>query len=117
QPVAPEKAAAIKTIGVIVVHSDTIEVQTVGILVFSNANAAAPVPQWRLGAYLTDRVSAALATKYQVKPVRFDRDAFLPEHVAYPNTTSIFASVPSLGQAIREHVSPTDLDAYLIVTE
>jgi hypothetical protein len=118
QPVAPERASAIKTVGIIVAMRDEIHLTTIGHIVFQNQDTIESVPTWDLDDSMRDKFGAQLGKRYDVRPVTADKAAFAPGKVYYPMTTNLFTAnaLPSPIEAIRASASPQGLDAYLIVT-
>lgn len=118
QPVTPERASAIKTVGVISAMGDQFHLTTIGHVIFQYQDRIESVPTWDLDGFVLDQFDLQLSKRYDVRPVTADKAAFAPGVVYYPMTTNVFAanSLPSPIEAIRKSASPQELDAYFIVT-
>ena len=104
-PVSPERASALKTVGVISLTGNNITLQSVGHLALSNESTTEQVPEWGLNQFILDRFNAELSKRYDVRSVTVDKTALQPGQF----------SLESLGAAVRASASPQGLDAYIVV--
>jgi hypothetical protein len=117
QPVAPEKLARIKTVGVLSLAGDDIGLTNVGIVVFANEYHSANMESWGLRQYLADTIRAELGKHYQVQTLTYDKADFAPGTVSWiASEESVFAAPkPKATEVIRTRVTPAGLDAYIVV--
>lgn len=113
--VLPGPAAAkfdnVRRIGVISAIGDVFTVQKIGITAFGNDVKEMPVGSWNINSFMIGRIRAALASRFEVRPVRY-RVADFP--VGQGN---IFNSTESKIAAAVRQASPQGLDAYVVVTK
>lgn len=117
QPVAPEKALNYKRIGVLSAMGDDFGIRAVGTTVFGNEARGQTL---EIGAddILTEKVKAALASKYEVVDLTRYRAAFLAQPKYWPGQEPVVGSGsrPTAQSVVREMMGTEQLDAYLIVT-
>ena len=113
--VLPGPAAAkfenVRRIGVISAIGDVFTVQKIGITAFGNDVKEMPIGSWNIDSLVIGRIRAALASRFEVRPVRY-RVADFP--VGQGN---IFNSTESKIAAAVRQASPQGLDAYVVVTK
>lgn len=109
--VPPDKKAAIRTVGIVSAIGDPITFKTVGLMVFTNEENKAAVPEWRLDELVTGRIADSLRGRYDVRTVQFRKEKFLPE------TVGLLGLSRNIGDVVRAEVSPKGLDAYIVVEQ
>jgi hypothetical protein len=106
------KVEGVRTIGIISAIGDKFYLRKVGFTVFGNESEEMAVESWGIDELMTSKIRAALAGRFDVRPVKYRRAAFADAQ----NTLAI--GVESLrGETVRTEVTPQGLDAYLIVTK
>lgn len=108
--VAPEKAAAIKTIGLVSALGDEVRLQHVGLTVFSNDLHSTKL-DWQLDRHVLDRLAQHIGTRYQVRPVSYDKAPLLKASTK----EWIHTDRPTLAEALRATVPAGVVDAFVVV--
>jgi hypothetical protein len=116
--IAPERAAAIRSVGVIAAVGDVFYHQKIGWTVFGNDESTSPIESWGLDEHVIRTVTGALRQRYDVRALSYPRGAFAPDRIYFPNEGSIFGeSRRPLGEVVRSEVQPQGLDAYVVITK
>jgi len=121
QPVAPEKLSTIKTMGVIVALGDEITLTNSGILVFTNGESHGSLAPWGIDDTAMQKVTAFLSRRFDVRPLVYDRAAFAPDKLYWPETEPMISGLvdPSrkrVETVIGDSVQPQGFDAYVLVS-
>src|SRR5579883_446537 len=114
----PDRLAEIKTVGVISAIGDRVTFETIGASVFGNVEVTEPV-EWDIDRHVVARITAALAGRYKVVPVNYDRVAF--DKIAWADETSVApgfrdATPRRIEDIVAAAASPPGLDAYVVVS-
>jgi hypothetical protein len=102
----------IKTIGIISDVGDTIRLQHIGFMVFSNSLDEHAWPEWQIDKEIAADLAVALKDRFDLRGVTFAPGSIRPE------LQGLFWNGPSPKKNVRDHASPTDgqpVDAYLVV--
>lgn len=112
QPLAPEKAAHYKRVGVLSAMGKNFEIRIAGPTVFDNKVSAREMD---IGAdeQLTKKVIKALADRYTVVDLSKYRQAFMDHPKSWRGGDSAKPSVPDV---VRDLMGKEGLDAYILVT-
>ena len=108
--VAPEKAAAIKTVGLVSALGEEVRLQHVGLTVFSNDLHTTKL-DWQLDRHVLDRLAQHLGARYQIRPVSYDKAPLLKASTK----EWIHTDRPTLAEALRTTVPAGAVDAYVVV--
>lgn len=113
--VPPRPAAAkyenVRRIGVISAIGDLFAVQKVGVTAFGNDVKEFSIEPWKIDAFVIAKIRAALAGRFEVRPVSYrNADFQVTEGNVFNSTNSKIAT------AVRQ-ASPQGLDAYVVVTK
>jgi hypothetical protein len=73
-----------------------------------------PAERYGIDAYAISLVKEQLAGRYSVQPVKYDPIEFGPDRAELP-ATSLFAPGDPLGEVIRAHAAPSNLDIYIVL--
>ncbi len=100
----------VRTVGIVSGIGDKFYLRTVGLTVFGNESQEIATDSWGIDELITAKVRAALAPRFDVRPVTYRRAAF----ASFPDRTGILAQYfrPEL---VRTEVSPQGLDAYVVI--
>lgn len=109
--VAPA-APALPKLGIVSAIGDKLYLRKVGITVFGNESSEMAVDSWRLDDVMTGKIRAALAGRFDVRPVTYQRTPF----ATLGERDEIFAR-EHRPELVRAGVSPQGLDAYLVITK
>jgi len=109
--VAPH-VEGVRTLGIVSAIGDKFYLRKVGFTVFGNESQDFAADSWGIDELMTSKLHAALADRFEVRPVTYRRAAF----VNLENRLAI--GVDRLrAETVRAEVSPQGLDAYLVVTK
>jgi hypothetical protein len=87
-------------------------VQKVDVTVFGNDVKEIPIELWKIDAFVIATIRAALAGRFEVRPVSYRvADFQVSEGNVFNSTESKIAA------AVRQAASPQGLDAYVVVTK
>jgi len=64
---------------------DTLDMEKLGTLVFSNKSIQVPIPQWHLDQLVEDRAKDFLSTRFTVKDIAVDREMFSKSRLTVEN--------------------------------
>jgi hypothetical protein len=109
--VAPA-APALPKLGIVSAIGDKLYLRKVGITVFGNESSEMAVDSWRLDDVMTGKIRAALAGRFDVRPVTYQRAPFS----ALAEREELFPR-ERRPELVRAGVSPAGLDAYLVITK
>ncbi len=116
QPVAPEKAATYRRVGVLSAMGDTFNINAVGITVFGNEQGQRKAG-FDVDELLTKRLVQALSGRYEVVDLGKYRAAFLAQPKFWPGAKGVFApDHPMAKDVVRNLMGEEGLDAYVILT-
>jgi hypothetical protein len=73
-----------------------------------------PATAYAIDAYATNLVKEQLGGRYAVQPVKYDIVEFGPDRAELPDT-GLFIPGDPLGEVIRAHASPNNLDLYIVL--
>jgi hypothetical protein len=116
QPIAPEKAAQYKRVGILSAMGDRFALGALGLTVFGNDFKA---EQLDFGAddILTARASEALSAKYTLIDLSRYRAAFMEAEKYSPAGRELFGDArPPAPDVVRRLMSAEALDAFILVT-
>jgi hypothetical protein len=112
----PDAISRIHSIGVIVAVGDKFTLRHDGVTVFTNTEQTVPIDSWGLDRFLANRATILLKPKFDVKAVAYDRAEFAPVRNPGDDLRSYGDKDETpVGDLIASHVSPHDLDAYLVL--
>lgn len=116
-PVAPEKLAGIKTVGVISAVGDDFSFTNSRLIAITNTHSSGAFSEWNLDGVIAARAAALLAARYKVTPVVYDKSEFMTEKGVDPIRSSIAdLTRPGIEDMVRDTVKPQGLDAYIVIT-
>lgn len=101
-----------RSIGVISLIGDTFWIKKVGIMVFGNELAKAPVAAWRIDEHAIRSVATALDGKAEVKPIAHDPAAFAE---ALQPGGAFRDSSAELAEAVRRVTAGQTHDLYVVL--
>jgi len=104
--------SSVPKIGVVSAIGDKLYLRKIGLTVFENEAREMAIDSWRLDDLMTARVRAALAGRYDVRAVTYQRAPF----AALGEGKEIFAR-EHRPELVRAGVSPQGLDDYLVITK
>jgi len=73
-----------------------------------------PAERYGIDAYAISLAKEQLAGRYSIQPVKYDPTEFGPDRAELP-ATSLFAPGDPLGEVIRAHAQPNNLDLYIVL--
>ena len=100
-----EKIAAIRRVAVMSAVGDKFTVRKSRMTVFANDEKEFPIDAWGIDQFVVTKVRSVLAGRFAVRPVAYDKSAFLQAR----NEDAIAAGV-------RAQAKAADIDAYIVVT-
>lgn len=116
QPMAPEKAAQYKRIGVLSAMGDRFATGAIGLTVFQNENRQERL-EFGADDLFTEKVKQALAAKYAIVDLTKYRAAFMEAPKYWPGQAKIIGEDrPSVSEVVRRLMGAEGLDAYLFIT-
>jgi hypothetical protein len=109
---APPKPSGLPKLGIVSAIGDKFYVSKFGLGVFGNEVSEMAIAAWGIDEMMTAKLRAALASRFDVRPVTYKRAAF----AAFPDRSGFLAQYfnPEL---VHTAVSPQGLDAYLVVVK
>lgn len=109
---APPKPSGLPKLGIVSAIGDKFYVRKFGLGVFGNDFKEMPIAAWGIDEMMTAKLRAALASRFDVRPVTYKRAAF----AVFPDRSGFLAQHfnPEL---VRTAISPQGLDAYLVVVK
>ena len=72
-----EKIAAIRRVAVMSAVGDKFTVRKIGITVFGNDEKEFPIDAWGIDQFVVNKVRSVLARRFEVRPVAYNKSAFL----------------------------------------
>jgi hypothetical protein len=104
--------AEYRRVGIVSVVGSEFTFKHVGTTAFTNEAKTVLVPQWGLDRFIAETLGERLKSRYTIEPTEFPADRF-----RQLDSTSFgaFTILQSVGDAVREHVQPAGLDAYIVV--
>jgi len=109
---AAPAAPALPKIGVVSAIGDKLYLRKVGVTVFGNEAEEMAIESWRLDDLMIAKVRIALAGRFDVRPVTYQRAPF----ASLAERNEIFAR-EHRPELVRSGVSPQGLDGYLVITK
>jgi hypothetical protein len=109
---APPKSSGLPKLGIVSAIGDKFYLRKVGFTVFGNESEEIAVDSWGIDDVMTAKIRTALAPRFDVRPVKYRRSAF----VNVENRISL-GTEPLRAETVRAEVPPQGLDHYLIVTK
>jgi hypothetical protein len=106
------KVEGVRTIGIVSAVGDKFYLRKVGFTVFGNESQEMAIDSWGIDELMSSKIRAALAGRFDVRPVKYRRAAF-----AEAENRLAIGVEPLRGETVRAEVTPQGLDAYLIVTK
>src|SRR5262249_30197985 len=106
------KVEGVRTIGIVSAIGDKFYLRKVGFTVFGNESQEIAIDSWGIDELMTSKIRAALAGRFDVRPVKYRRAPFADA----PKRLAIGVE-PLRAETVRAEVTPQGLDAYLIVTK
>jgi hypothetical protein len=107
-----DKIAALRRVAVMSAVGDTFTVRKIGITVFGNDEKEFPIDAWGIDPFVVNKVRSVLARRFQVRPVAYDKSAFLRDESA------LFRARDEdfIAAGVRAQAKASDIDAYIVVT-
>jgi hypothetical protein len=116
QPIAPEKAAQYKRVGILSAMGDRFALGAVGIMVFGNDYKEERI-EFGADDILTARASAALAARYAVTDLARYRTSFMDAPKYWPGGQKIIGEDRQpVAELVRRLMGEERLDAYILIT-
>ena len=116
-PVAPEKLAGIKAVGLISALGDDFSFTNIGLMVITNSHSRGAFSGWNLDGMIAAQAASLLSPHYTVTPVVYDKSKFMAEKGVDPIRSEIAdLARPSIEDTVRDTAKPQGLDAYIVIT-
>jgi hypothetical protein len=96
-----------KTVGIISAIGDRFSF-------IAGSHANQPAARYGIDAYAIGLVKEQLAGRYEIQPVQYDPVEFGPDRAELPST-GLLAPGDPLGEVIKAHASPNNLDLYIVL--
>ncbi len=100
-----DKIAAIRRVAVMSAVGDKFSVRKIGITVFGNDEKDFPIDAWGIDPLVVNKVRSVLARRFEVRPVAYDKSAFVDTRDA-----------DAIAAGVRAQAKAADVDAYIVVT-
>jgi hypothetical protein len=107
-----DKIAAIRRVAVMSAVGDTFTVRKIGITVFGNDEKEFPIDAWGIDQFVVNKVRSVLARRFEVRPVAYDKSAFLRDESAFFRARDEDA----IAAGVRAQAKASGIDAYIVVT-
>jgi len=116
-PVEPERLSGIKSVAIISALSDEVTMRAIGIMVFGNSEQRGALPGFAIDDAVTQRLTAALSPRFELRPVKFNRAALSPDKIYFPGERGLFDTKRrAVEEAVRAEMAGQPADVYLLVS-
>ncbi|THD46515.1 MAG: hypothetical protein E8A46_26535 [Bradyrhizobium sp.] len=110
------KLQAIKTVGIIAAVGDKFTFAKGGLTGLNNSSRSLPIGPWGLDDLIVQQTTAALAGRFQVKPVNYPRTTFAAIAESPIKPLDLVRGDP-FKKLVETEVTPQGLDAYIVITK
>lgn len=110
------KLQAVKTVGIISAIGDQFTLARAGLTGLDNSSRSFPISSWGLDDLIVQQATAALSSRFQVKPVSYQRAVFASIEESPIKAVELVRGDP-FKKLVKTEVSPQGLDAYIVITK